>query len=176
MVENEVVRTMTHTDWGIIWRIYRDSFPLHEQRQEQHQQAKMLDPNFHCQIFRQNGKILGFIFWWECNELVYIEHFAINPALRGQNYGSHLLATFCKTVGRNVILEIDPPEDEVSIRRLRFYQTLGFCLNDYPHVHPAYQPSYEGHVLRVLSHPNPLSNNEYNKFKRLLEVQVMVHN
>ena len=79
------------------------------------------------------------------------------------------------TAGRSVILEIDPPEDEIAIRRLRFYQSLGFCLNDHDHVHPPYHPDYQGHELRVLSYPNPINLYEYQQFNRMLVARVMDH-
>lgn len=135
----------------------------------------MRDPRYHCQIFYQDGLLLGFIFWWACGEQIYIEHLAINPALRGRNYGSRLLAEFCERAGKTVILEIDPPEDEIAIRRLRFYQGLGFCLNDYAHVHPPYQPDYEGHALRVLSYPALLDEEDYLRFNRVMVEEVMDH-
>jgi len=146
-----------HPAWPLVWQIYGESFPRYEQRQSQHQPQKMRDPRYHCQIFYQDGLLLGFIFWWACGEQVYIEHLAINPALRGRNYGSRLLAEFCERAGKTVILEIDPPEDEIAIRRLRFYQGLGFCLNDYAHLHPlleeeAYQRFNSMLVETVMEH------------------------
>ncbi|MCH7349633.1 GNAT family N-acetyltransferase [Aeromonas bestiarum] len=175
MSRSEVVREISHPDWPLVWQIYGSSFPRYEQRQPQHQQVKMADPHFHCQLFYQGDVLLGFIFWWACGEQIYIEHLAINPALRGQNHGSRLLAAFCETAGRTVILEIDPPEDEIAIRRLRFYQSLGFCLNDHDHVHPPYHPDYQGHGLRVLSYPNPINPAEYQQFNRMLVTRVMDH-
>ena len=82
MSRSEVVREISHPDWPLVWQIYGSSFPHYEQRQPQHQQVKMADPRFHCQLFYQGDLLLGFIFWWACGEQIYIEHLAINPALR----------------------------------------------------------------------------------------------
>jgi GNAT superfamily N-acetyltransferase len=60
------------------------------------------DSRFHCQPL-SGASSRHFIFWWDCGEQIYIEHLAINPALRGQNHGSRLLAAFCETAGRPVI-------------------------------------------------------------------------
>ncbi len=83
MIESEVIREVNHPVWPLVWQIYGESFPRYEQRQSQHQPQKMRDPRYHCQIFYQDGLLLGFIFWWACGEQIYIEHLAINPALRG---------------------------------------------------------------------------------------------
>lgn len=84
MIESEVIREVNHPAWPLVWQIYGESFPRYEQRQSQHQPQKMRDPRYHCQIFYQDGLLLGFIFWWACGEQIYIEHLAINPALRGR--------------------------------------------------------------------------------------------
>ena len=67
----------------------------------------------------------------------YVEHLAVSPRLRGQNMGSKALAAFCQ--GRRVILEIDPPEDEISVRRQHFDQRLGFVANPYAYIHPSFR-------------------------------------
>lgn len=48
----------------------------------------------------------------------------ILPALRGQRYGSRALSMLPND--RPVILEIDPPVDEIAIRRKGFYERCGF--------------------------------------------------
>ena len=61
--------------------------------------------------------------YWETPDFRYIEHFCILPALRGQRYGSRALSMLPND--RPVILEIDPPVDEIAIRRKAFYERCG---------------------------------------------------
>ncbi|WP_368087125.1 MULTISPECIES: GNAT family N-acetyltransferase [unclassified Paenibacillus] len=53
------------------------------------------------------------MFYWSTERFSYIEHFAINPNMRGNNLGSRCLQEFIEAHG-NVILEIDPPKDPIS--------------------------------------------------------------
>ena len=75
--------------------------------------------------------------------------------------------------GKTVVLEIDPPVDEIARRRQGFYQRCGFAVNPYPHVHPPYRPEYPGHELVVLSSPRALTPAEYGAFACYLSAVVM---
>ena len=75
--------------------------------------------------------------------------------------------------GKPVVLEIDPPVDEIARRRQGFYQRCGFAVNPYPHVHPPYRPEYPGHELVVLSSPRALTPAEYGAFACYLSAVVM---
>ena len=125
-----------------LYAMYQKSFPLHEQRLPRHQVEALADPAYHFEAIIENGQLAGLIGYWLTEAFAYIEHFAVSPELRGRALGSGALEEF----GRRhslVILEIDPPEDELSIRRERFYRRLGFQSNDYPHLHPAYRDNFE---------------------------------
>ncbi len=101
-----------------------------------------------------------------------MEHFCIFPKLRGQKYGQRALEKLNEK-GKPVILEIDPPVDEISIRRKGFYERCGFTANPYEHVHPAYHKGYEGHKLIVMSCPEKLTEKQYGAFANHLRTVVM---
>lgn len=50
---------------------------------------------------------VGIIFYWKTARYCYIEHFAIDPDMRGNSMGSRCLKQFCE-MNHLVILEIDP--------------------------------------------------------------------
>ena len=62
--------------------------------------------------------------------------------------------------GERVILEIDPPRDEISTRRLGFYRRLGFHDSPLPYVHPSYSRPFEPHHLVLMGYPAPLEQEE----------------
>ena len=76
-------------------------------------------------------------------------------------------------VYKRQVLEIDPPRDEVSIRRQHFYERCGFTANPYRHVHPPYRAGYQGHPLVVMTCPAPASQEEYDRFAAYLGGTVM---
>ena len=130
---------------------YAVSFPPHEQREPASQRAIMTDPAY---------------------RFIYVEHFFILPHLRGHACGSRALALLGGR-GKTVILEIDPPADDVSLRRRGFYERAGFHENPYRHVHPPYHAGNRGHDLVVMSYPRAISEEEYRAFADYLAARVM---
>ena len=74
---------------------------------------------------------------------------------------------------KTVILEIDPPNDDVSVRRKAFYERAGYRANPFEHIHPPYHSEYNGHRLVVMTCPTAISENEYKNFNSYLENVVM---
>ena len=104
--------------------------------------------------------------------LCYVEHFAIAPQLRGTGIGTRALEQL-REEGRRVLLEIDPPVDEVSRRRQRFYEKAGFCANPFHHIHPPYRRGFSGHALVVMTSSGLVTPAEYQDFARYLDQVVM---
>lgn len=148
--------------WAEAMEIYRQSFPYKEQRSEAEHIRALENPDFHADGIWQDGVFIGILYYWNAGPCDYIEHLAISPRLRGQNMGSAALAAFCP--GRRVVLEIDPPVDEISIRRRGFYQRMGFVENAHRYIHPSFCRPFEEHRLVLMSYPTPLSDDEARHF------------
>ncbi len=101
---------------------------------------------------------------WRLGEMLYIEHLAVDSALRSKGYGKILLAELLSRAPLTV-LEIDPLTTEVAHRRLRFYQSMGFVANPWAHAHPTYHQGIADHELVVLSYPQGIDAAEYQRFK-----------
>lgn len=152
--------------------LYRESFPYHEQREARSQDDILSDEEYRFELVYDKDIFAGLLLCWETDAFVYVEHFCIFPELRGRSYGSqtlHLLAQ----CGKTIILELDPPVDEVSRRRKGFYERAGFTANAFHHVHPPYHAQNAGHELVVMSCPNALTEEEYARFSSYLENTVM---
>ena len=153
-------------------KIYETSFPIFEQRTIKNQIAVLEDKDYHSTIICENNSLIGLLFYWKYGKYTYIEHLAISPNLRGKNYGSKILKTFCED-NKYTILEIDNPIDEISIKRLKFYSKIGFKLQNFEHIHPPYRNGYEGHNLKIMNFDRDLSNEEYDEFNVFLKTKVM---
>lgn len=150
--------------------LYRISFPYHEQR-EPHSQTEILGFDaYHFDAAYDNGSFVGEILYWEINNFLYIEHFCILPEMRNKGYGQKILELLQP---KPLILEIDPPIDNVSLSRKGFYERCGFVANPYPHIHPPYHSGYKGHELLIMSCPNRISADEYNNFNQYLQNIIM---
>lgn len=153
--------------------LYRISFPIFEQRTEQQQVLAFSSPAYHLNIYLDGEVFVGFIAFWEFDRYLYIEHFAVHPDLRGKGYGSIALKALQDSTTKRLLLEIDPVTDNISAKRLHFYELNGFSSNPYPHVHPPYREGFHGHNLVVLTTGGGISPEEYNQFDTDLREIVM---
>ena len=153
-------------------QLYRLSFPYHEQREDASQRRLLRTDEYHFNLIYDEGLFVGLILCWEPDQFTYVEHFCILPAMRSKGYGKRAL-DFLISLGKPVILEIDPPYDSISMRRKEFYKRSGFHENSFEHLHPPYHKGYAGHKLIVMSAPEGLPLKAYQTFKRYLDETVM---
>ena len=57
-----------------------------------------------------------------------------------------------RQTGKPAVLEVEKPDDELSQRRIRFYQRLGFVLSPRPYTQPPYSPDRHPLELRLMSY------------------------
>lgn len=171
----EIIRIKSTEDFYFnrIWEIYQYSFPRYEQRTFEHQQTAFRSDRYHMDCYVEEGRVVGFIGYWVFDTYSYIEHYAMAKENRGSGYGSRILKEFLDKTDNIVVLEIDPIIDEVSQRRLRFYQHLGFVDNPFEHQCPTYQPdAVEGYLL-ILTYPEAVDCEFYDRFYHDLHTVVM---
>ena len=152
--------------------LYKISFPVHEQRETLSQNRTLQDDSYHFDIVYDEEIFVGVILYWETSDYVYIEHFCILPEMRNRQYGKKTLALLGEKK-KLTILEIDPPIDETSRRRKRFYERCGFIENPYPHIHPPYHKGNKGHELVIMSSPGSVSEEIYHQFSDYLQNRIM---
>lgn len=160
--------------WAEAEGLYNNSFPAKEIRSQVDHLRALEDPRFHADSIWHDEEFVGILYHWSMDGWYYIEHLAISPLLRGQNMGSVALAAFCRNVGR-VVLEIDPPLDEISVRRLHFYQRLGFVENPHEYIHPSFNHPFESHKLVLMSYPTPLSDDQARQFADFVREVVLAY-
>lgn len=164
-------RSPADQGWADAMTLCREAFPPKERRSECDTVAALADPLFHADSIRVDGAFVGILFWWQWGHLRYIEHFAVDPALRGRSIGAEALNEFCR--GRRVVLEIEPPEEPLAVRRKHFYERAGFTANPQPYVHPSYGSPAEPHPLVLMSFPAPLTNDEARGFADFVRNRVL---
>lgn len=163
------------------WELYNLAFPEIERRPLDYQleAIKMEAFNFEA-ILDDNSSLLddnlinnnhicnsfiGFISWWEFDDLIYIEHFAVDNSLRGGGFGKKILNNFMQEQTKPILLEVEHPHNSIQRRRINFYEREGFILNHYSYKQPPYN-GQDGEFLELLTmtYPTAISQNELNNF------------
>lgn len=152
--------------WEQAWRLYVSSFPEHERRTLDSHVNALTNSDFHVEAAIDGDNLLAILFYWTFGGYdIYIEHIAVNPHMRGRRIGSSVLRDLAARNPRaTIILEIDPPLDETSKRRLLFYEKLGFCDTGFIFKHPSYRTRGRCHDLLILSYPARIQEDKYMEF------------
>lgn len=139
--------------WTLFLDTYTTSFPINEQRPTDDIIRLLTDePRFSAMaLLDEKEHFVGILTRWEFDTFIYIEHFALTATLRSQGYGSMALRTFITEVlPRPIILEVEPPTDTLTRRRVSFYERCGLTLYDYDYTQPPYTPDRMEIPLRLM--------------------------
>ncbi|OAV64335.1 hypothetical protein Barb6XT_02842 [Bacteroidales bacterium Barb6XT] len=120
--------------------IYTLSFPETERRDFPLLLNLLKDtPRFTLYALLKAGNCAGFLSTWQLEGFTYIEHFAIAFSQRNSGTGTAALQQFLRNCPTSVILEVEPPTDSLTCRRISFYNRLGFQLSPVPYKQPPYR-------------------------------------
>ncbi|MBO5897542.1 MAG: GNAT family N-acetyltransferase [Clostridia bacterium] len=143
---------MRRDEHDALYRLMLESFPRDELRSCEDQRALLDEPTYLPFVVRGEGdEIVALMTVWELDEVVFLEHFAVSPALRGGGLGSRLLSELIERYDRPICLEVELPETETARRRIGFYRRNGFYLNEYDYVQPAYGKDRESVPLLIMT-------------------------
>ncbi len=156
--------TIDHPYFPSVWRIYEFSFPLCERRTLEDQKRIFSDQSYFLDAWIEDGKVVGIIGWWNCENLRFVEHYAIAPEYRSSGYGSSFLSEWINDSITPVLLEIEPVVDEITQRRKKFYMNLGFLENNIKHKQPPYHKETGYVEMQIMSYPRLIEEKDYQTF------------
>ncbi|MEI7526089.1 MAG: GNAT family N-acetyltransferase [Mariniphaga sp.] len=156
------------------WRIYVESFPLYERRDFEQQVEILNKPGYQLELYILEDNLIGLISFWKSDEFIFVEHLAISPDFQGKGLGRTLLRLFSKNQTVPVILEIEPPVNETTTRRLRFYESLGFVTNSHLHFQPPFHVGDNPLPLNILTYPIQIDHYLYIRFSQFQKRTMML--
>ncbi len=157
--------------------IFEASFPFEERRERRDWAGAFRDPRCVARLYGDENSARAILVFWNFGHCRYVEYFATAPGERGNGLGGAILDAFVgETPDSPVVLEIEPPEDELTLRRLRFYERHGFTRDSAEHLHPPYHAGFPRQRLVPLVHGNaPLPPSARERFIRDLETVAMAY-
>lgn len=158
--------------WNSVWNLYEESFPVAERRKMEDHLLACTDERFFPLSAWDGGRLAGLLFFWEWEGYRYLEHLAVTPEQRGQGYGSEMLR-YLRDSEQTIILEIDPLVNELSVRRLQFYERAGFTLTPYRFVHLPYRLEAQPQELLILSYPRMITKEAHIDFLQFVNEEVI---
>ena len=126
----------------IVSELYEAAFPPEERRPLPAQEKLLQDGALQLLLIELEGNIVGFVFCWELTDFTFIEHFALAEKSRGHGTGSKIMNLLSERYSR-IVLELEPPLTTDAIRRIRFYEALGFSAYPSLYLQPPYREGWE---------------------------------
>lgn len=163
-----------NNEFDQVFKLMQNSFPKSEYRTYENQKKLIQKKEYNLITKKdENNNVIAFISIWNLEGFNFVEHLAVSPACRGMGMGTKIMEEIIQaSKNKNIILEIEPPCDEITDKRLRFYEKLGFKLNDYEYYQPSMQKNQKQLKLNLMSYPNPLNEDEFEKIKNCLYEKV----
>lgn len=163
---------MDEKDFDLFFNILKNSFPENERRDYLSQKNLLTKNNYRPLVFKENGEILAIMATWEFEEFIFIEHLAVDAKLRGKGIGTELIKNYLSKCKKKVFLEVEPPNCDVSKKRISFYEKLNFCLNDFSYLQQPLNPNDAPFELKIMSYSNHISEKEFDKYKKVIYKEV----
>lgn len=157
---------LTEEDFTSFFSLMENSFPAAERRSKE--DALRLFTCVKCYNvigYKDEKGVAAFLAYWHFEECYFVDHLAVDPRLRGNGIGSDLMKYFLEQINGTVVLEVEPPEDDITRKRIRFYERLGFHLNHFPYLQPSMQEGQPPVPLLIMSYPDPVSENGFKNMR-----------
>lgn len=155
-------------EFDAVFAIMERSFPSDERRPYEEQRALLREDGFDIYVERDAVAIKGFLAVWHLDGFGFIEHFAVAPDYRNGGIGSRMLQEAVTMLGGTVCLEVEPPSDELTRRRIEFYRRNGFVLNDYPYMQPPISKGKNAIPLAIMTYGNAIDAELFTHYKDTL--------
>lgn len=122
-----------------LWALMERAFPREERRELFWHRKALKNKAFHCCRLHQDGRFIGLMCYWLHTPFIYLEHLAVTEKARGHGCGHAALGALAAMSPQLCcIAELEPPVDELTRRRCRFYESAGFTALPVAHVQLPY--------------------------------------
>lgn len=160
-------------DLDVVWDIFTEAFPPDLRRSFDEQKGLLDHLNYKLVPKYGNGRSpVGFISLWDFEKFVFVEHFAVKKGLRGRGYGRRIMKDLLMHSGKSIVLEVEKPATNIDARRIKFYNGLGFRLNQYKYQQPSYWAGGKPVELLLMSYPIALSEKDFRYVRETLYTKV----
>jgi ribosomal protein S18 acetylase RimI-like enzyme len=148
------------------WTIMETSFPRNERKTKEEYLQQLNEELFEIELYRDDSKVIdGFITWWQLKNYRFVEHFAVSSKYRNQGLGHTLFSNFMNCGNDPVALEVELPVNEITKRRITFYEHLGLYLNPYLYFQPSYIVDSENVEMFLMTSNSKLSEDDFEILK-----------
>lgn len=172
MCNNKEFIDMDEKYFDSFFNILKNSLPTNEIRDYLSQKNLLSKNNYKPLMFKENDEILAIMATWDFEDFIFIEHLAVDTKLRGKGVGTELIKNYLNKHKKNIFLEVETPNSDVSKKRVLFYEKLGFYLNNFSYFQPPLNPNDSHLKLNIMSYSKCITEKEFDKYKKIIYKEV----
>lgn len=151
---------------------YEMSFPPDERRHFEYLLQLLPCPDMYLCGLVDGEILIGFVGYWHWSEMLFVEHIAVDPEQRGKQYGQRAISELRRLESPYIVLEVELPQDDISRRRIQFYERQGFTLNPFSYAQPPYQAGNPAIPMHLLSIPAITNRGTFSVLSQLIKERV----
>ena len=167
-----MLEIMNIRDFDRVYEIMEASFPTDEYRPYNEQKALLEESAYKIYVHKEDDTIVAFVAIWEFHSILFIEHFAVDSNYRNSGLGSKILKEISQMTKKQICLEVEPPNNQITTRRVEFYKRNGFFLNEFPYTQPAISQGKSPVPLKIMTFGKKASRLKFNDIKFILYTNV----
>ena len=149
------------------WELYENAFPLKKRRLLDAQTRVIKKSNYHFDIIVDKEQLIGFLLWWDFEAYRYVDHFATATQQRNKGFGKLIIEEFISNNDKPILLEVELPNSDINQRRIKFYERIGFKLNEHYYEIPSSKEGQAPLQLLLMSYPESISAKEVEQFVKV---------
>lgn len=143
------------------WIIYESSFPANEIRTLKQQKEILKNRSYHFLAVFKDKRLAAIIAYRRFKDFLFLEHLAVKKELRGKCIGTELLKEFLLGKKQKVVLEVEKPKTDIANKRIGFYERIGFKLNPFDYIQPAYSIDKSPVPMLLMTYPEKITTKEF---------------
>jgi len=152
-----------------LYNLYTASFPHPERRSWDGLMHELIyEKRFFCNALLQENEFVGFLNYWKFEKFYYIEHFAVQEKMRGNHIGSKAIEMLKQQSKVPIVFEVELPVDELTKKRVHFYERLGFTLLVQEYAQPAYIDDETQVPMKLMCNDKTFGNENFKSIKDTL--------
>lgn len=168
-IDSKRIRETSDPILANVEKTYTHSFPETERR-DFSLFLELMEKNDYFKVYTlsNGGQYVGFITIWQFHGFAYVEHFAVDESARNGGLGGTAMKQFMEKITTPIVLEVELPTDEMSTRRIGFYERLGFKLDPNEYQQPPYRENASWLPMRLMSYGDIDLSTDFDTVKETL--------
>lgn len=143
-------------DYLTLTSLYTEAFPA-EERRELQQLEEMLaaEPAMYFNAVECDVQLAGLFVYWDFGTFYYLEHLAVFAGMRNKKIGQQILDWVKEHLKGIRLLEVEPAETEMAVRRIHYYERNGYRILDQQYLQPSYTAGGTAFPLWIMGNESP---------------------